>query len=145
MAILVILYDYLVWFSSVLVCQKGKRRTRRTVNSLSSTRGLCSQRCLVTFSFVPTPSVPQTSRGSWKPAAIRSKRPAKPPRSTSQPVGEEINYSKHFHRSGKHEHTGPSFTMPFLRMEERTTPSQRCSRKVIKYQRGRCSLSSLTS
>ena len=56
---------------------------------ISFTKGLYSHKCLITFSFVPTPSVPQARRGSVKPAAFKSKRPAKPPRSTSQPVGRE--------------------------------------------------------
>ena len=118
----------MVFFSA---CMSKRENTHLTHSKspLSSTRGLCSQRCLVTFSFVPTPSVPQASRGSLKPAARKSQRPAKPPRSTSQPVGEEINYLTHFYRAGKHEHAEPSFPMPFLRMEERTTHLKHCSRK----------------
>lgn len=53
---------------------------------------------LLTFSLVPTPSVPLARRGSLKPAAFKSKRPAKPPRSTSQPNEEEINYRLHCNR-----------------------------------------------
>ena len=41
--------------------------------------------CL-TLSFVPTPSAPLTSKGSVKPAALRSKRPPNPPRSAVQPL-----------------------------------------------------------
>lgn len=43
-----------------------------------------------------------------KPAAFKSKRPAKPPRSTSQPNGEEINYLLHFKRI-KHGYTSHFF------------------------------------
>lgn len=67
---------------------------------VSFTKGLYSRKCLITFSFVPTPSVPQARRGSVKPAAFKSKRPAKPPRSTSQPVGEKIYFLLHFNSKG---------------------------------------------
>lgn len=52
----------------------------------------CNHKCPITFSLVPTPSVPEARRGSLKPAAFKSKRPAKPPRSTVQPVGQETSY-----------------------------------------------------
>src|SRR5438093_13680262 len=38
------------------------------------------------FSFVPTPSVEATRTGSRNPAAFRSNRPPKPPRSASAPA-----------------------------------------------------------
>lgn len=84
---------------------KGQNIYSKLNSLLSFTKGLYSERCLITFNLVPTPSVPQARRGSLKPAAFKSKRPAKPPRSTSQPVGEEINYFLHFDRSGEHEYT----------------------------------------
>ena len=49
-----------------------------------------------TFSLVPTPSVPDTRTGSTKPAAFRSKSPAKPPSSALHPGQQRRGGEKNF-------------------------------------------------
>ncbi len=69
-------------------------------------RSQCENQAL-TFSLVPTPSVPDTRMGSVNPAAFRSKRPAKPPSSALQPKTQTHRVKNHTHtytQSQNHTH-----------------------------------------
>ena len=53
----------------------------------------CLSSSMAIFSFVPTPSVPETSTGSSMPAASSANRPPKPPMPSTQPAVIGVQYT----------------------------------------------------